>query len=619
MVFFLSAVFSVAMILGFMYLSELTKGIKVNGIESEAGKTLAQTVVVSFFVSVCIMVYSVKFYIRSRAKDYSMLLVLGIQKRQFILFVALEYLFSWMLSIVMGLLFGNLIVAGFKGILEKVSEGEVVYSSVNSYAVYGKVFLWCIAMIIGVIVALVVYMNGRDLSILLKGDAVKPKMKVKKIWGWISVGGFVMVVLALLFSRIVDAEYPNEAIACLVVSTIGIYIFLLFGTGVAFERFKQSRPEQYCKKLLDCNNVYSRLTDNINIVAIQIIVGMAFLYFVWTVSGGIWEVNPDKYPYDLVCLAEETQGKQGKKIDAICREYGEDVQTFKTLEIFCEGYSAIGVPESMSEKLWGDTFEVEGKEFAHLWGGTSREWNAFPGGEQRCQIYLGKKNFVHNKGESYLLKEDRKRTALFGQDLFNVIVFSDEEFESLYDKYQGSQSITLMNGTKAEVAKARTELQSLQKGKNNITIQEKETMLQAHKMEGIVRFAIVMFGAVTILFFLLFTLCIKLYSNLPSMKEKYQFLHTMGIQKKEKRKMIKKEVSFLLIPPTWIAVVIGVMHCGAFLMEELELREIPFRFIDTYQNPSFLWILPQAVVYILIMFLFTVIIRNLMVRWIEKE
>ena len=24
--------------------------------------------------------------------------------------------------------------------------------------------------------------------------------------------------------------------------------------------------------------------------------------------------------------------------------------------------------------------------------------------------------------------------------------------------------------------------------------------------------------------------------------------------------MIKKEVSFLLIPPTWIAVVIGVMH-----------------------------------------------------------
>ncbi len=68
-VFFLSAVFSVAMIFGFMYLSELTKGVKVAGIDSTSGLLLGQTVGVSFFTSICIMVYSVKFYIRTRAKD----------------------------------------------------------------------------------------------------------------------------------------------------------------------------------------------------------------------------------------------------------------------------------------------------------------------------------------------------------------------------------------------------------------------------------------------------------------------------------------------------------------------------------------------------------------------
>nr|WP_317282279.1 hypothetical protein [uncultured Sellimonas sp.] len=79
-VFFLSAVFSVAMIFGFMYLSELTKGIKVAGIDSNAGYVLGQTVVVVFVAAICIMVYSVKFYIRTRSKDYSMLLILGIKK-----------------------------------------------------------------------------------------------------------------------------------------------------------------------------------------------------------------------------------------------------------------------------------------------------------------------------------------------------------------------------------------------------------------------------------------------------------------------------------------------------------------------------------------------------------
>ena len=56
-VFFLSAVFSVAMIFGFMYLSELTKGIKVAGIDSNAGYVLGQTVVVVFVAAICIMVY----------------------------------------------------------------------------------------------------------------------------------------------------------------------------------------------------------------------------------------------------------------------------------------------------------------------------------------------------------------------------------------------------------------------------------------------------------------------------------------------------------------------------------------------------------------------------------
>lgn len=69
-VFFLSAVFSVAMIFGFMYLSQLTEEISVGGLPSDAGTQLRHSVVAIFIVSICIMVYSARTYIRSRMKDY---------------------------------------------------------------------------------------------------------------------------------------------------------------------------------------------------------------------------------------------------------------------------------------------------------------------------------------------------------------------------------------------------------------------------------------------------------------------------------------------------------------------------------------------------------------------
>lgn len=94
------------MIFGFMYLSQLTGEISVGGLPSDVGTQLRHSVVAIFIVSICIMVYSARTYIRSRMKDYSMLLILGIKKKQLMILVMLEYLFSWIVSTVFGLLGG---------------------------------------------------------------------------------------------------------------------------------------------------------------------------------------------------------------------------------------------------------------------------------------------------------------------------------------------------------------------------------------------------------------------------------------------------------------------------------------------------------------------------------
>ena len=529
------------------------------------------------------------------------------------MFVALEYLFSWILSILIGLVLGNLIVAGFKGILAKIGKGSIIYSIVEVKDIYLKVLLWSVVMIIGVVVALVIYMNDRDLSILLKADVVKEKPKINKFCGFFVLAGLCIVVITLLFSMVTDSEEGSMAIGLLVVSTGGLFCCLLFGIGFFMERFKRKHPDQYCKKTLIFNNIYSRLTDNINIVAIQMMIGMAFIYFIWTVSGGIWETEPEKYPYDLVCKAPKSEAEH---INEICRQYGNNVDTYPCLDAWFVNVHLLAIPESTSKELWGETFGLKDEEIVYLWGGTEAEWNSLEGAGKERGIAIGWDDRVNNGFENYILEKDQKQ-MLFGAYLPSVIVFSDQEFQRLYEQGEGCTSITIMNDSHKIIQKAEKELKSL--GKDQIEVYGKETMLMAQWMEGIVRFSIVMFGAVTILIFLLFTLCIKFYSDLPSMRKKYLFLNTMGMRKKEKRALIKKEITFVLILPTVIAAVIGSLHCLGFLRCYVKGRGLPFLFASDYHNPSAMWILPQAVVYILIMFLFTVIIRNLMVRWIEKE
>ncbi len=513
---------------------------------------------------------------------------------------------------------GNLLVKGFKELLGKVSGNEVTYSSVDIHTIYWKVALWCIAMIIGVVIALVVYMNGKDLSLLLKGDTVRERPVVTKSWGLLALGGLAVIMIAMFLSFVIDSEVDESgylAIGILIFSAAGIYCMLLFGLGYGFDRLKKRHQGSYYKKMLGFHNFYSRLTDNINIVAIQILIGMTAVYFVWTVSGGIWQADPEKYPFDLVCW--ETPEKE-KEVTEICRKYGDDVASYPSLENFHVNVPLMGLSESTCEELWGETFGLKGKEIAYLWGGIEREIDIFQEDHVKTGIALGWENRVNNDFHSYFLKERVKRKGVLGEYLVDAIVFSDEEFQRLYDKNEGSRAVTIMNGPQETIEKAETELKQLGEGES-IEVHEKESLLEAHRVEGTVRFTVVVFGAVTILLFMLFTLCIKLYSDLPSMKRKYRFLHTMGIKGKEKAAMIKQEVTLLVMPPTLIAAAMGTLHCIGFLRTYDDWRNLPFRLIDTYHNPSILWILPQAVVYILIMFLFTVIIRNLMVRWIEKE
>lgn len=174
-VFFLSAIFSVATIFGFSYLQQITSEIKIEGIPSNVGSILTQHVIAIIIVSICIMTYASKFYLRTRIKDYSLLLILGIKKKMFVLFIIMEYVFSWLISIVMGIFFGTGLVYGVRFILNQLSGNTIDYAAVDFQKLYFRVIMFSMTMMLGVIVAILVYIEEKDLSALLSFEFVKEK------------------------------------------------------------------------------------------------------------------------------------------------------------------------------------------------------------------------------------------------------------------------------------------------------------------------------------------------------------------------------------------------------------------------------------------------------------
>lgn len=71
-------------------------------------------VIMLSIVSALLTVYAVRYYVRLRIKDYSMLTLLGLRKKKLQQIVVAEYGIGWLLSVLVGLLFGNLIYCKYR-------------------------------------------------------------------------------------------------------------------------------------------------------------------------------------------------------------------------------------------------------------------------------------------------------------------------------------------------------------------------------------------------------------------------------------------------------------------------------------------------------------------------
>ncbi len=104
-------------------------------------------------ITTLLMFFSMKYYMKSRVKDYSMFMTFGMRRRLLYLMVLSEYGIGWLCSVCMGLLLGKGLVIGCQEILKSV---DVTYEI--SHSVHAKTYGFTLAASLAVMA--VAYYGG---------------------------------------------------------------------------------------------------------------------------------------------------------------------------------------------------------------------------------------------------------------------------------------------------------------------------------------------------------------------------------------------------------------------------------------------------------------------------
>ncbi len=131
LIFFISEVMATALFFSLFALREcLLAGIQDEMVLYLLDYEFKIASAVMLIVTTLLMFFSMKYYMKSRIKDYSFFLTLGMRKNLLGWMVFAEYAIGWLCSVCVGLAFGKVLVIGCQEILRRVDATyKISYSA----------------------------------------------------------------------------------------------------------------------------------------------------------------------------------------------------------------------------------------------------------------------------------------------------------------------------------------------------------------------------------------------------------------------------------------------------------------------------------------------------------
>ena len=497
-------------------------------------------------MSIFFILYSTAYYVRTKNKDYSLLLMLGSSRKFIFKFFSVEFLFIYAFSVVLGILAGGLFFAlllfilGLFQYLVAVSVADVVQVIKLVMKVNLMLFLLEYPLVL-------LYFCKRNLSEMRLRETKKEGRYNRTCF--LVIGGIVLIIASMRLLR--ESGLPYRFIS-MSICLAGVYMVMSYGGSLVLMLLKLFKNFYY-KHMVTLNEFYYQFKSNCRLLFIMLVLSFAVLYFTGgsVISQMPEDVDSPVYPYGFVGVIQDG-----------------------------------GMKDMAREMVGGDGIEIPAVK-GYLYNGTAvfcisdRDYSRLTAQELRLEdteaVWINESTMLDmEKPEFICLSEEKVFTVTKGQ---NEVVFGTEQPDCLWQfavlpepavaDYQDEvYSIFAKNG-------------SMQKEfeQYGYCFQENGTdifwrcafLKDADENMAYVRIISIFAGVFCILsFFGIFAL--KLQGDMPFLNQKYRILYHMGMSEKSIYKTMSSEYRKLMEIP----VVLSLLLSGVYMAAEMAGSDMAF-------------------------------------------
>ncbi|APC84259.1 FtsX-like permease family protein [Clostridium botulinum] len=566
---------------------DLQKG-NVPVVGDELSVLLWDAIILIGIISIFLLALSLKIYVKSRIKDYNLMITLGMRDRVLRFFIVTEYTGSLAVGLLIGIFIGSLLTIGFQSLIHSIYPAfiSIELPGIKTY------FIACFYIILLFLASTII---NHEIYVEMELGSSRPisVLKEKMPNRWLGIKCVVGIILMLFSSYAFSKHVWTESIYLIIMFLVGCYMIIGAGGAWILKSYRR-KGNGYYKRLPFLQQFCSRFkTHRSNFFMVYILHFLLIGYFSIRISGMLpLDRVQALFPYDYVCLGEKEDQETFKEFQKKFSEKSlvlpmvrvtvasaSEENSGSGMNISFQGQN-IGISESSYNQLTGRKLGLQNKEIyisfqqdksekAHLLdfsvlSGSPRMRFGMPE-----PYFFGERDKVFDSDYKVIGQERRIIVGnLVGGMQENIVVFSDEYFKSICSTGNGPSILALFNINKDKEEEAAVKF--LDYAKDHIQYSEYDSLIQpiygkktlqndtllAHMLK-LLEYLFVM---ILLLISILYVFIVKMVSELPDTQSRMKQFKYLGMRERLDRKILVFENNVMTIMPLVLAIVASILY-----------------------------------------------------------
>lgn len=590
--FFLSNIVAIMELFVFYGIRSIIKSSITDKVTAEALKRDFQIAVgIIAVITLMLMFYAMKCYIKLRIKDYSMFLVLGMKKKAVSLLLLFEYCIGCVISLILGIGVGRILLYIIQRLLVKYYPRYIQMHALG-YQIYKNVYLASILIMVLVFVILLIWLDGRSLGMLMAEDKQNEKRPASYMWIILAVIGIVLMIVGIILYCGSDTQYLYAHGGLL----MGLILAVVFGLALFLNLLKKCKNFYY-RHMLDLNQLYSRYLNHMIILVLLIVVHFFSLSYLVVQTAELLPLDQyrSQYPYDVIWITEKDNKGYAKKLASTYNGTVTEVPMIRVSTYY--GANHIGISEKTYRKLSKSqalnlkenqiAVRIENSDAKQEDIKDSAYWEVYS--TLYAGKYFGKQDsdtlidVKENEDIHFNIQSICTQTIVgkYSTDGWheNIIVFSDEYFNKQWN------AISLKNDNASELElftfpttrrepvcqklkqyNQKSSYHKMGKLQNNLYITDQ--YLNGQKMRALFSMSSKIFLIIASILSGFFIMSLKTLTEFPALQKRFEFFKCMGMRENQLKWNTFFEIKILGQIAESVSLVTGFLYVGAFIHKQ---------------------------------------------------